>query len=191
MYTYICMEIFYTASYYGKSKYQKYYDLVLKALENAGADIISPEKGNYLEVLTKKELTSFKDPKIRHYEAIRKGILYADAVVIEISNEDFQLGHEATLAVQNKKHVLCLSVHEDFSVKIKNRYFHGAKYNELNIEEVIEDFLMKVRGETFKNRFNLFLSNRQLAYLHEISERRGVNKSEYLRLLLDKDMEMK
>ncbi|EKE05275.1 MAG: hypothetical protein ACD_19C00372G0001 [uncultured bacterium] len=185
------MEIFYTASYYGKSKYQKFYNLVLMTLENANADIISPEKGNYLEVLTKKELTSFKDPKIRHYEAIRKGILYADAVVIEVSNEDFQLGHEATLAIQNKKHVLCLSVHEDFSVKIKNRYFHGAKYNELNIEEVIVDFLKKVRGETLGNRFNMFLSNRQLAFLQEISERRGVNKSEYLRLLLDKDMESK
>ena len=39
------MEIFYTASYYGKSKYQKFYNLVLMTLENANADIISPEKG--------------------------------------------------------------------------------------------------------------------------------------------------
>ncbi|MEK7595678.1 MAG: hypothetical protein AAB443_03805 [Patescibacteria group bacterium] len=181
------MEVFYTASYSGKEKYQKYYDLVLKTLEACEVEIISPEKGNYLGILTKAELTRFKDPKLRHYEAIRKGILWADSAVFEISNEDFQLGHEATLALQSKKHVLCLSVNEDFSEKIKNRYFHAAKYNQFNIEEVIEHFVKKVKGEVLDVRFNMFLSQRQIAYLEASAQKRGINKSEYLRMLIDED----
>lgn len=181
------MEIFYTAAYSGKETYQKYYDMVLKALENTGVTVVSPEKGNYMDLLTKKELANLTDPRQKHYAAIKKGILSADAVVIEISEENFQLGHEATLAIQSKKHVLCLSIHEDFSVKIQNRYFHAAKYNQFNIEEIVGNFINRVKGESLDVRFNLFLSDRQVQYLNEVCEKEGINKSEYIRKLLDAD----
>jgi len=181
------MKIFYTASYYGKEKYQKYYDLVLKAIRETGVELLSTESGNYLSILQKKELKRFKSQKQIHYEAIRKGIQWADATVIEISNEDFQLGHEATLAIESKKHVLCLSIHEDFSKKIINPYFHGAKYNEYNIEEVVDDFIDMVKNEQLDERFNLFLSTRQITYIEEVARRKGMNMSEYIRMLIDED----
>lgn len=187
MYTYVCMKIFYTASYFGKDKYQKYYDMILKQLKDLGVEIISPEKGNYKELLTKKELSTVKDPKQLHYLAIKKGIMWADAVVMEISNEDFQLGHEATIAVDHKKHTLCMSLHEDYSQKIKNRYFHAAKYNSFNYEELLETFVEKVKKELLNERFNMFLSPRQVAYLDKASKEYGINKSEYVRMLIDKD----
>ena len=181
------MKIFYTASYYGKEKYQKYYDLVLKAITDTGVEIISPEKGNYLSILNKKDLKKIKGNRKIHYEAIRKGIQWADAVIIEISNEDFQLGHEATLAIQSKKHVLCFSIHEDFSEKIINPYFHGAKYNEYNVEEVVSDFVDMVKNEQLDQRFNLFLSSKQTTYLDSVARKKGMNKSEYIRMLIDED----
>lgn len=181
------MKIFYTASYYGKEKYQKYYDLVLKSIEQNKVQLISPEKGNYLQVLDKKDLKKIKGDRKIHYEAIRKGIQWADAVIIEISNEDFQLGHEATLTIQNKKHVLCLSINEDFSQKIINPYFHGAKYNEYNAEEVVQNFIEMVKSERLEERFNLFLSSRQIDYLESAAKKRGLNKSEYIRMLIDQD----
>lgn len=181
------MRIFYTASYYGKKRYQKELDLVLKTLEKTTSEILSPEKGNYLSVLKDRDYKRIKNKKKLHYEAIRRGIRWAQAVVIEISNEDFQLGHEATLAIQAKKPVLCLSVNEDFSEKIENQYFHGAKYNEYNIEEIIDDFIKNSEKETLNERFNLFLSPRHVTYLDGVSKKAGLNKSEYLRLLIDHD----
>lgn len=181
------MKIFYTASFYGKENYQKYYDMVLNAITSTGVEVLSPEKGNYLNVLNAKQLVQLKDRQKIHYEAIRKGIQWAQGVIIEISNEDFQLGHEATLAIQAKKHVLCLSVHEDFSKKIINPYFHGLKYNQYNIEETIENFIKMVREESLDQRFNLFLNQKQLAYLQEAAMKNELNKSEYLRLLIDND----
>lgn len=173
------MKIFFTASYYGKEKYQKKYDMILKFLEVSGHEVISPEKGNYKKLLTKKELGLPKQAV--HYSAIKKGILWADVVVIEISQEDFQLGHEATLAIQNKKPVLCLSIHEDFSDKIKDRYFYGGKYNQFNYEEIIEEFIKRVKKETLNRRFNLFLSDRQLELLHKRAKENNTNISEYIR----------
>ncbi len=182
------MKIFYTASYYGKSKYQKYYSMVLRAIEDIpNIVVISPEKENYLQILSNSERKALKEPKKIHYEAIRRGILWADAVIIEISNEDFQLGHEATLAIQNKKHVLCLSTHEDFGEKIGNRYFKGAKYNEYNVEEIVENFVSTVKKNQFSERFNCFLTTSQISYLKEKAKKEHMNTSEYIRSLIDED----
>ena len=181
------MRVFYTASFYGKRKYQKYYDLVLKAIEKTGVELISPEKGNYFKVLTEKDYKDIKSKKKLHYEAIKRGITWAQAVIIEISNEDFQLGHEATLATQAKKPVLCLSLNEDFSEKINNSFFYAAKYNEYNIEEIVDDFIKNAEKEALNQRFNLFVSPRQLTYLENAAKRSEMNMSEYLRMLVDKD----
>lgn len=181
------MKVFYTASYYGKAKYQKYYDLVLKVIKGTGVQLISPEVGNYLNVLKLEDYAKIKSKKKLHYEAIRRGIIWADVVIIEISHEDFQLGHEASLAIQNKKPVLCLSIHEDFSQKIASPFFFGAKYNEYNVEELVTNFLTKFQKEALKERFNLFLSSRQLAKLEKAAKEKGFNNSEYVRYLLEKN----
>ena len=111
-----------------------------------------------------------------------------DATVIEVSREDFQLGHEATLAIQAKKHVLCLSVNEDYSKKIKNPYFHGARYNRYNIDEVIGRFISKVDREGLSERFNFFLSPSQLTYISEQARLEGRTTGDYLRGLIVNDM---
>jgi hypothetical protein len=187
MYTYIHMKVFYTAAYSGKEKYQKYYDQVLKAIENTGVDVISPEKGNYKNILTQADYKRFEKERQIHYEAIRKGILWADVVIIENSQESFQLGMEAAFAMLSKKPVLCVSILEDFSEKIVNPYFTAAKYNEYTIEEIVTEFINKHQKGHLSERFNLFLSPRHLGYLEKISVDKGVNKSEYIRALIDED----
>lgn len=182
------MKIFFTASYSGKEKYQKYYDTVLTAIQSTGVDIISPELNNYKKILTQVEMNSLKTEKEIHYEAIRKGIIWADVVIIEISNPDFQLGYEANLAIQSKKPVLCLSINEDFSEKIHNRYFYGAKYTKFNAKSIVVDFIVKHRKELLSERFNFFISKSQLQHLGIQSEKNGINMSEYLRKLIEDDM---
>ncbi len=118
---------------------------------------------------------------------ITQDIEKADAVIIEISQEDFQLGHEATLAIQNKKPVLCLSVYEDFSLKISNAYFSGAKYNEYTVGEIVADFVSRAEKRHYSERFNMFLSPAQVIYLDRAGKVYGLNKSEYVRRLIDKD----
>jgi predicted DNA binding CopG/RHH family protein len=181
------MKVFYTASYYGKEKYQRYYNMVLQALKQTGVEIISPELGNYKQVLSSSLRKKLKSEKRIHGEAIRKGILISDAVVIEASHEDFQLGFEAAFAVENKKPLLCLSTHENFSEKMKYRYLIGAKYNEYNIEEIVENFIEMIKKDQLSKRFNCFLTSSQITYLKKSAKLNNINISEYLRELIDKD----
>lgn len=176
------MTIFYTNSFYGKGEYQASYDLVLDAIRQTGADIISPETHNYLELLTTKEKKVFSTPEAQHYQAIKKGIQKSDAVIIEISYQDFQIGWEASLACLNKKPVLCLSLHEDFSAKIAHPYFHAAQYTEATIDNIIEDFIARTKPGLYNQRFNFFLSEKQLAQLRNQSRELNLSPSEYLRI---------
>lgn len=186
------MKIFYTASYLGKQKYRQYYNLVLKSIQKLDkVELISPEIGNYAKLFEPTIAEKNKDPKTLHYEAIRKGIALSDAVIIEVSNEDFQLGHEATLALEMKKYVLCVSIYEDWNEKIPNRYFLGAKYNDYNIEEIVESFVKHIEKDQFSERFNLFLTPSQLQYLENVAKAENVNKSEYVRNLIDHDRSVK
>lgn len=182
------MRIFYTASFYGKEKYQKQYDLVRGAIKEFKVDLISPEEGNYLDVI---------DPKIRkrlegnhsllHYEAIRQGIHLADAVIIEVTYQDIQLGHEITLSLMEKKPILVLSTKEDFSKKIIHDYLFGAKYEESSIKGILQDFFAKVREIRQARRFNMFLYPAQVEYLAKASQKQGMNISEYIRHLINLD----
>ncbi len=181
------MTVFYTASYYGKKKYQNQYDLIRQTIKGLHVDLVATEEGNYLAVLDEATKRQVTDPKLLHYEAIRQGIHLADCVIIEISQEDFQLGHEATLAIMEKKPVLCLSIHEDFSKKINNQYFFGAMYNEKNIQGIIQDFFARVRELRYAKRFNMFFYPNQLDYLEKSSQKHGMNVSEYIRHLVNLD----
>ena len=104
-----------------------------------------------------------------------------------VSNEDFQLGHEMTLAATEKKPVLCLSVNEDLSKRIFNDYFFAAKYDEKKIKGILQDFFAKVRSINLTKRFNMFLYPRQVDYLKNAAEKEGINMSEYLRKLINID----
>lgn len=179
------MKVFYTASFSGKKKYQKYYDKVLKAIQENNVELISPEIGNYKKVVPPKVSQKVHSKKKLHYDAIKRGIQWADVVIIEVSNEDFQLGHEATIAIQNKKPVLCLSIHQDFSEKIINRYFHGAKYNPYNIKYIIQKFLQTTKRGILTQRFNFFLSPSQLQNLKKNAAELGITKAEVLRKYID------
>ena len=173
------MNIFFTASYSGKAKYQKYYDLIIDSIKKTTVTLSSPELDK-----------NFPTPdEVPHYQKIKDGIFNSDAVIMDVSEEGFQLGYEAALAVQNKKHVLVLSLHQDFSQKIDNRYFHASKYSEMNIEEIIFDFVNSLQKHQFDQRFNFFLSAKQLNTLGLNATKHNQTKSDYLRSLIDSSLQ--
>lgn len=186
------MKVFFTTSRHGQ-KYRVHYDFVRETIKQFTVELISPEEKNYHLMLTGEERRKFptyealRDNWFWHYEAIRRGIHWADAVIIEISAEDFQLGHEATLAIMEKKPVLCLSVHEDFSKKITNPYFFGGMYKKETVKGIIQDFFARVRELRHAKRFNMFLYPSQLTYLEQESKNAGMNVSEYIRKLINTD----
>lgn len=183
------MIVFFTASRRGEQKYKKEYDLVYQTVKSfSDLTVISPGwKDNYQQLVSDSKRKRIKDPQYIEYEANKKGIQLADAVIMEVSNESFQLGHETTLTLMNKKPILCVSLHEDFSKRISHDYFFGAQYNEKNIKSIIQDFLTHVKDLSLSKRFNLFLYPRQIEYLENTAKKNKMNMSEYIRFLINSD----
>ncbi len=180
------LKVFFTAAYAGKKKYQQNYDQIVQAIQACDVELVATELGNYQDLLTKKELARCKTDRERHYLAIKRGIQWADLVILELSEESFQVGHEATIALYLNKPVLGLSLHEDWGERIMHRYFHGAKYTKYFVVEIIANFIRKFSDADLSERFNLFLSKQQLDKLEAQAKAEGMNKSEYLRYLLEK-----
>lgn len=181
------MKILFSSSYLGKQKYKDNYDTVLKALNATGKEIITPDQNDYLDLLTQKEIERIQFPNRIHFEALLKGIDMCDVIVFEMSDESFQLGYLATQAVQNKKYVLCVSIFDDFTDKIPSRFFFGAKYDDRTITDIVANFVHQAGEDQFSERFNLFLSPGQVDYLEKRSVQENMNKSEYIRSLIDED----
>jgi CRP-like cAMP-binding protein len=183
------MTIFFTASHRGESLYKKQFDLVHSTIQEfKSVTLISPGwNDNYDALLSEAKRKKIDDPHLREYAAIKQGIKLADAVIIETSFESFQLGHETTLALMEKKPVLCLSLHENFSHRIQHDYFFGARYSPASVKGIIQDFLAEVHDLSLSQRFNLFLYPHQLSFLEIQSQRQGMNKSEYIRSLINLD----
>lgn len=179
------MTVFYTVSFHGKATFQAQYDLVLDALKQHQINLVSPELGNYLNVLTAHDLNKYPTAEERHYQAIHRNIERADAVVIEMSHQDFQIGFEAALTVERKKHLLALSTVEDFSQKITHPFFTASKYTPNTIDEVVREFLAKADAKKYSERFNFYLSKAQLDKLNTNSAKFNLNQSEYLRSLIE------
>lgn len=180
------MKVFFTCSYDGKNKYQESYDLVLKAIQKfSDIDIISPEIGDYTQVLDRREIARLKDKEKIHYAAIKKGIELSDVVIIDVTEEGFQLGHEATLAMLSKKPVLVLSRFKNYAKLITNPYLYGAKYDRFTIEGVVNEFLTKHLNPMLNQRFNLFLSQRQMEMLDQKAKSSGFTKSELIRRYIE------
>lgn len=147
------MKIFFTASYEGKKYYQKYYDEILEIIRSTGAEIVSPELSReYQDAFRPENIQKLGDRDRVHYEFIRQGIANADAVVIEASNEDFRIGHEATLAIIYKKPVLCLSRNKDYGRLVRHEEFRGAQYTQDNVRELVLSFLSEVSKKILAKR---------------------------------------
>lgn len=177
-------KVFYTVPYSGKEKYQKEYDQISDILNNLDIDLYGTEIGNYKDILTKSEIAESKTDRDLHYKAIRKGINWADLIILEISHESFQVGHEATLALMDKKHVLGLSRQKDWAERIKHPYFVGKKYSKYNLKEIITEFIEKHSNEPLTERMNLFISKSTKNKLDRISKETGENMSEIVRRLI-------
>jgi hypothetical protein len=73
-------------------------------------------------------------------------------------------------------------------IAIQSPYFHLERYSKVTLRKTITDFLELVNTDRLSERFNMFLSARQLQYLQWRASETGSNASEYLRGLLENDM---
>jgi len=190
------MKIFLTVSKTGLKKYKNHYELVLKELEEQGTEVKATFNLTYLN--NYPELKKVKDLSILggkykhiHDSIVRESILNSDGVVIEASYPSYRLGFETFYTVSQQKPVLVLSKTRDYSKLVDQPNFFGAKYTNFTLPDEVEKFLKHVKEYKLRTRFNLFISESHKRHLKRNAKKYGVSMSDYVRMLIDKEIQGK
>ena len=122
-----------------------------------------------------------------------KEIKRTDAVILEASNLNFDMGRLMTLSIFQHKPILLLQEKgKSQSVELgANRLVNNKSYilgKDTELERKIEDFMKAVKKQRLTYRFNLMLSRDINTYLAEQSADKNISKADYIRSLIIQDM---
>lgn len=122
-----------------------------------------------------------------------KEIKRTDAVILEASNLNFDMGRLMTLSIFQHKPILLLQekgknqpVELGSNRLVNNKTYILSKDSEL--ERKVEDFMKAVKKQRLTYRFNLMLSRDINSYLAEQSADKNISKADYIRSLIIQDM---
>lgn len=187
------MKIFFTCSKTALNKYRRLYTAVLNELKKSKVNVEATLDRSFLDQtpeLKKVQNLGLREDSYKyvHDTAVRQAIYRCDAIVIEASYPSFRLGFETFFALSLQKPVLVLSKFQNYANLINQPHFFGAKYTDFTLPDEIEKFVRHVKKYRLRNRFNLFISDKQKGHMDEMGKRYAVSKSDYLRMLIDKDI---
>jgi len=190
------MNVYFSISYTAIKEYETEYKNVLRELKRQKITITETFHENYLfkGPLTqgpKNNLRGEDKYQFKHDSVMRKAISKCDAVIIEASYPSFRLGFEANFALSQQKPVLVLSKTLDYPLFMNHPNLFGAKYTDATLSDEITKFLKHVKEYKLRSRFNLFISEKHKEYLEKEAKHFGISMSDYIRKLIENDMNKK
>lgn len=122
-------------------------------------------------------------------------IAQADVVIAETTYENFAVGYQVAVAVQQKKPVLLLrhtsASKSAFATSIEDGWAQHKEYENDNLEAIIGHFLSENDITTKDMRFNFFIDRPIYNYLRWAAFKTGKTKAEILRELVQREIENK
>lgn len=120
-------------------------------------------------------------------------IAKADVIVAETSYENFAVGYQVAVAVQQKKPVLLLrhasAGKNAFATGVEDDWVKRAAYTEENLEPILSKFLKENDIQAKDMRFNFFIDRPIYNYLRWAAFRTGKTKAEILRELVAREID--
>lgn len=122
-------------------------------------------------------------------------IAQADVIVAEATHENFAIGYQVAVAVQQKKPILVLR-HETadknaFVTGVEDGWVKQMEYTQDSVEGLVKDFLDENDITTKDMRFNFFIDRGIYNYLRWAALKTGKTKAEVLRELVNREIENK
>lgn len=180
------MKIHFTASLTGKKLYKQNYEEIVVKMRELGykvMDVTFNKEKNDIENLTRTQLDE-------NFQKILKSIKNSDIVVAEVSYSSVSVGFEVTTALRLSKQVLLLHVptnHVSLLEATKDRNLTVCEYTLGNLEAKLPEVLRRIEND-INVRFNFFIPKSLLAHLDLVTLNQRMNKSEYVRQLIERDM---
>lgn len=181
------MNIYFTASIVGKKHYLENYNKIIEYLTSKHHEVISDHIINTTEDQIRIEE---KEERIKFQRQLENWIKSCDAVIVEASFPSISVGYEISLAVHFGKPVLilyCDGNPPSLLVHHHEEKIICEKYSKYILEETLDDFLHYAQGSS-DARFTFYITSKIAAYLNDISLKKKIPKSVYLRRLIEKDI---
>lgn len=127
---------------------------------------------------------------------LTKEIKKADALVVESTESNFELGRFITLALQQHKPVLMMQ-NETKQMPLligSSRLVSLETYrdgNKKEMDQLLAGFFKTVAKQRLLYRFNFMMSREMDAFVRDQSKDNGMSKADYIRTLIMNDMEVK
>lgn len=122
-------------------------------------------------------------------------IAQADVIIAETSYENFAVGYQVAVAVQQKKPVLVLRHAEAdknaFVTGVDDGWVKHVGYSEGTIDDAVKKFLQDNDINTKDMRFNFFIDRSIYNYLRWSSLKTGKTKAAILRELVEREINNK
>jgi hypothetical protein len=149
-----------------------------------------------IDIVESKALNSLDREDV--YSKVTASIFSSDVVIIEGTVASFSVGHQVTLGLSKNKPTLFLIAKKHTSKKggkAKNSFLAGlnspllkvVEYDDSTLADILNDFLNNNGGKPIV-KFNIVLTKEIENYLDWVSFTHKVNKSEFIRNLILKNM---
>jgi hypothetical protein len=180
------MIAYFTASVVGKKYHLANYQKIIDYLKSQGFTVLSDHimkaTEDNIKIETKSERLAFQSK-------LEKWITTSDLMVVETTFPSISVGYEISLAIHRGKPVLMLYSEGDppsLLAHHPDEKFICEKYSPDTLNDILDDFIKYVGG-TSDTRFTFFLTSTLALYLEDISKKRKMPKSVYLRHLIEED----
>lgn len=125
----------------------------------------------------------------QNVEAIAK----SDVIIAETSHENFAVGYQVALALQQKKPILLLhhaiADKNAFATGVVDDWVQHKEYNDNTLEAIVNGFLDENDIKLKDMRFNFFIDRKIYNYLRWAALRTGKTKAEILRDLVEREID--
>lgn len=126
------------------------------------------------------------------YQQNLGAIAQADVVIAEATYENFAVGYQVAIAVQQKKPVLLLrresADKNAFVTGIEDGWVSHADYNDENISGIVQKFITENDIKSKDMRFNFFIDRKIYNYLRWAAFKTGKTKAEIIRDLIERQI---
>ena len=184
------MKVYFSGALYTQGDFQPRYKKIVKCLVDSGVEVMEDTTATPFPKFQEKSETEI----VNNYKNVGKWIEKCDFAVFEASfPSTLSIGHEISLALGKGKPVIVMYLEErspKFLLGYKNDMIIWVKYKDTDIAQSLTKALDEVRGKV-NVRFNLFIPSSLMAYLDWVAKDMRVNKSEYIRALIEKEVKKK
>lgn len=127
------------------------------------------------------------------YRKRKEAIAKADVIIVESTYENFAVGYQVAIAVQQKKPVLLLRKQSAdknaFVTGVVDDWVQHKEYTDETLQDVVLGFIKENDIQTKDMRFNFFIDRPIYNYLRWTSLKTGKTKAEILRELVEKEID--